>query len=338
MTEYTSWSIIRDETFTLTNEDPEVEPSAGNLVVPTDITITQSNPDSTMYYTTDGSDPTVASGTTYSGAINTFRDITDFKVIANETGWTDSNIVSNPYTWDYFTSILFQSDTYDGDRTLTDLSYNQHATNQAYNSTSVTKWGTTAFYILPYYHYYMSCPHNDDIEFGSGDFTIEGWFWTGSYAYAGTEFWKGHFVFGGSYGAVSWFFSIRGSSGTTVTVQFKYCTTGNTLNKTAFNGVIYQPDGVTKIDCNEWFYLSISRISDKMYLHVNGALQAGLPYDCGTDTIKANASEFGQSKYGPREAQGVYVDDFRIVKGKGLYSADYTTPTAPHEPDDRLDY
>ena len=75
--------------------DPVISPAAGNVAVGTQVTITCATDGATIYYTTNGDDPTDGS-TAYTGPITVNSDVT-IKAIAYNQGLT-SAIVSATYT------------------------------------------------------------------------------------------------------------------------------------------------------------------------------------------------------------------------------------------------
>ena len=75
---------------------PTFSPDAGEYEESTSVTISCATEGATIYYTTDGSDPS-ASSTKYSGAI-TVGETTTIKAIAVKEGMTDSSVVSTTYT------------------------------------------------------------------------------------------------------------------------------------------------------------------------------------------------------------------------------------------------
>src|SRR5256885_8422048 len=75
---------------------PALSPSGGTFTSSVSVTITDSTPGATIYYTTDGSTPT-ASSTTYSGPL-TVTTTQTIKAIAAAPGYTTSAPASATYT------------------------------------------------------------------------------------------------------------------------------------------------------------------------------------------------------------------------------------------------
>ncbi|MCR5849642.1 MAG: chitobiase/beta-hexosaminidase C-terminal domain-containing protein [Bacteroidaceae bacterium] len=85
-------SAVTTETVTLTLPEPviTVNASAGTASI-------SATTGATIYYTTDGSDPTTSS-TQYSGSLSSLAAMTTIKAIAVKTGWNDSPVASATVT------------------------------------------------------------------------------------------------------------------------------------------------------------------------------------------------------------------------------------------------
>jgi uncharacterized Fe-S cluster protein YjdI len=78
---------------------PVILPDSGEVLPGASVTITTTTPSATIYYTTDGSTPTIAS-TLYSGAFTvTGPGTTTVKAFAIRTGWNDSAVATEAYTF-----------------------------------------------------------------------------------------------------------------------------------------------------------------------------------------------------------------------------------------------
>ena len=87
-------SDVTTGTATLTLPEPviTVDGSAGTATIACDITGT------TIYYTTNGTDPTTSSSPQYSGTISGLSPMTTIKAIAVKTGWNNSPVASETVT------------------------------------------------------------------------------------------------------------------------------------------------------------------------------------------------------------------------------------------------
>ncbi len=77
---------------------PTISPAGGSYDAAQSVTITCATEGATIYYTTDGSNPTTSSSV-YSSAINVSSDMT-IKAIAAKTGYANSNVASATYVMD----------------------------------------------------------------------------------------------------------------------------------------------------------------------------------------------------------------------------------------------
>ena len=89
-------SNIAAATFTMNVPPPTITPAPGIYTTPPTVTISSSVPGAEIHYTTDGTDPSLASPT-YTAGI-TLTAITTVRAQAFKTGWTNSGIISNLYT------------------------------------------------------------------------------------------------------------------------------------------------------------------------------------------------------------------------------------------------
>ena len=89
-------SAVSAATYTLTCVAPTVSPAAGTYTSAQTITITRAYPDDNLYYTIDGTTPTVNS-TKYTAPF-TVSTTTTVKVLAQKTGFNAAPIVTQTYT------------------------------------------------------------------------------------------------------------------------------------------------------------------------------------------------------------------------------------------------
>jgi hypothetical protein len=95
----TNWfnSDVITRTYAFGVNAPEFSLPGGTYQTSQDVTLTCATSGATMYYTTDGSTPSLSS-ILYTTAINLPLDyIVDIKAIAIKTGWTDSSVITNHY-------------------------------------------------------------------------------------------------------------------------------------------------------------------------------------------------------------------------------------------------
>jgi len=153
----------------------------------------------------------------------------------------------------------------------------------------------------------LTTPTHASFSLGSGDLTIEGWFYNTSTA-------QYQFIFDGRQGG--------GASDTT----YLYTNNGTTL-KTGFGNT---NDAIAAtIVQNQWYHFALVRSgsgTNNVTLYLNGENVWNI-----TDTTDLSSSTRMTvgSRYNITNDFGGHVSDFRVVKGTAVYTADFTPPTAP---------
>jgi hypothetical protein len=159
---------------------------------------------------------------------------------------------------------------------------------------------------------YLTTPLSSNLQFGTGDFTIECW----NYMIARTNSFPAIFSNYNSYatGALSLF--AGHSSGTTTSYQV------------AINGATFPTIEGGTIAYNTWVHLAVVRNSGTIKLYVNGT-SVGTPYSTAV-TLNGVGSLFYIGTTGDGLASGCingYIDEFRITKGVARYTANFTPQT-----------
>ncbi|MGA7693673.1 MAG: chitobiase/beta-hexosaminidase C-terminal domain-containing protein [Candidatus Sulfotelmatobacter sp.] len=90
-------SAVSSATYTLSAATPGFSPFPSNYTAPQTVTLSDSAPNASIYYTTDGSTPSATNGTLYSTAIK-LTTSTTIKAIAIGTGLTSSAVATGTYT------------------------------------------------------------------------------------------------------------------------------------------------------------------------------------------------------------------------------------------------
>jgi hypothetical protein len=191
-------------------------------------------------------------------------------------------------------------------------SYNHTVTNTggATISTSVKKYGSGAGNCASGS---VSVVSNPIFAFNA-DFTIEGWFYfnTNNVGYQ-------PLICADSGGdATAWALVLE----TNNTLTF-YGSTGS--GWTLISSTTYIPP------INEWIHIVVSRIDNNLLIYANGSL-IPLSSSSGLTTSIASGTtvRIGGYNYFPDYARTFngYIDDVRVVKGKALYTSNFTPPTS----------
>ena len=152
---------------------------------------------------------------------------------------------------------------------------------------------------------YLIHPSGQNVTFGTGNFTIEGWFYWSSLASESAIMWGN---------GVGWTFYIYPANklqwGTTTPQAGANLLTGNTTLATG-----------------QWYHIAVTRSSNTLTLWVNGVSD-------GTVTDSNNYSASGRLALGishSNEYFNGYMDDVRITKGVARYTTTFTPPTSALE-------
>ncbi len=190
-------------------------------------------------------------------------------------------------------------------------------------STSEKKYGTgsISFGSVVGNDNYLLAPATPNLEFGSGDFTIEFWWYPISTARQA--------LYHGSFG-VDWSIGIDYSSvSTNQKIGIWASSNGTSWNlinaDSGGNGI-----GTTTITQNAWNHIAYVRNGTTWMLFVNGNRDLNLTSISGSivdrSTYRKGINVWWAAS-ALNEGSG-YMDDFRITKGYARYTANFTPPTA----------
>lgn len=158
---------------------------------------------------------------------------------------------------------------------------------------------------------YLTLSSNTSMDFGTNNFTIEGWFYTGSKDISG--------------GASR---TIIGNSGNGYTMQL-YITTSGYLNFGNTGSTFIQ--GSTDLADNAWHYFAIARKgtgTNEIAMWVDGVRVAQ-----GTNSQNYTSGTIFLGSFGASEGfWNGYLSNLRIVKGTAVYDASNSTITVPTSP------
>ena len=158
----------------------------------------------------------------------------------------------------------------------------------------------------------LTAPASPNLAFNIGNFTVEGWIYTGSTGNLGV-------------------FQISGTAGGLQANQTNntavYC---NNLVLGAYYGGTYK-DGTTPIVANTWTHFALVRSSSVTRLYVNGVLDSGFGSNSDTQNYTGQNICVG-GYYGTSNLFNGYIDDLRITNGYARYTANFTPPTQAFPP------
>jgi hypothetical protein len=169
---------------------------------------------------------------------------------------------------------------------------------------------------------YLSVGATADFSFGTGDFTFEGWFSnTNNYDPSNDSCLFDFRVDSSNYMTLI----IQNITGPgTHTYQFNMVVGGSTL--ATFNSAV---DPATH--AGTWTHLAVVRSGSTFTLYVNGSAD-------GTDTDSGAAPTSPGLNLGVRIPSGSPINDYqgsmdevRVVKGRAVWTSNFTPPTAPYD-------
>lgn len=209
-------------------------------------------------------------------------------------------------------SLLLHGNGVDGSTTFTDNSPTAKtvtrggsalisATQSKYGGGSIALDGLNAF---------LSVSSSNDFNFGTGDFTIETWFFTKSQSLPFSSILASGV---GSFGSGAVFLMNYGSD-----------------RKIAFGTSANNPivRGTTIIQLNTWYHAAVTRYAGVVRLFINGTMEA-VNTNNESINISTNGLLIGKNGWdGSNSFWNGYLDDLRITKGVARYFQDFTPPTA----------
>ncbi len=177
-------------------------------------------------------------------------------------------------------------------------------------STTQSKWGGSSMYFDGTGDYLFVPNTNLAFNFGTGDFTVEGWIYLSA-----TPSTNGTIIDTRSSDALS-----------------EYYIQVNTSSKLDFIYSSSRVTSATSISNTTWTHFAITRSSGTIRLFINGTLDANTAsYSSGINAAATPAIGGGRSG-GTSAISGYYfngyIDDLRITKGYARYTASFTAPTA----------
>lgn len=210
----------------------------------------------------------------------------------------------------YFSSVtlLLHGDGTNGQTTTVDSSsYARTITtsNGATLSTTQAKYGTASMAFTGSGNQAFTAALSGDFNFGTGDFTVELWvnntsLSTAPYYIANHDGSFGWYLSNSSGGAANWGWMANGG------------TSGSA--------------GLGNVGTAAWTHLAVSRVSGVLYKSVGGVVTS-VAHTVNYGTVTTNPLAVGRDSTSGNNVNG-WIDDVRITKGIGRYTANFTPPTS----------
>ena len=160
---------------------------------------------------------------------------------------------------------------------------------------------------------YLTVADNTAFEFGSGDFTIEGWFYALSVASDTTIVSK--WTATGTANSNSWLLFVTSGVATFLT-----STNGSAVDVNISGGTV---------TVNSWNHIAVSRSGNTYSLYLNGTRTATTTNSNSLADV-ATVVAIGRYSGGTFGYMNGYISNARIVKGTAVYTGStYTVPTTP---------
>jgi hypothetical protein len=203
-------------------------------------------------------------------------------------------------------SLLLHGDGANGSTTIIDSSPSPKTITRVGDtqiSTAQSKFGGSSI-LFDGTGDYLTTPITSNLQFGTGDFTIEGWFYVTS-------------------DNTRSLFSLNTFSNG---ILLRRRTAGFGTDTFYINGTAYTL-GSALPPLNTWQHVALTRASGVVNVFFNGVTNLTVT---NTASISPTGSLFvGTAGHALGETYFGYIDDFRITKGIARYTANFTPPTAP---------
>jgi len=267
------------------------------------------------------------------GVISNFRIVNGTAVYTSNftpptrplTAITNTALLLNAYIPDlnvsadqYFSnvSLLLNGEGTSGSTTFTDLSNIKNSltnTGSVSVDNSVVKYGSGAMKFSGTTSY-LSVPANNALSFGTGDFTIELWFYSTSFAAQRALLASQGYFLSGTTG--SWTFRVTSAT----SIAFA------AYNAKTLISATYE-FAVSTMTVNTWYHVAVVRTNGTIKIYLNGTASA-------TSTTIAGALSDGSASglwvgHNANDSDWIgNIDDLRITNGYARYTANFNVPTA----------
>jgi hypothetical protein len=177
-----------------------------------------------------------------------------------------------------------------------------NTTGSPVTDTTIKKFGTSSLELNGTSS--INVVSNNDFGFGTGDYTVEGWFYLNSVA------------------AQSILFDFRAGAGTDV-APVVLVAAGGSLQFYSYSASRIVGSALAT---GQWYHVAVSRTAGTTRLFLNGVNQ-GTPWVDSTDYDVAKPLVIGSAWNNAQNING-YVDEFRVTKGLARYTAGFIVPVS----------
>ena len=208
-------------------------------------------------------------------------------------------------------TAMFNFDGSDGDTTTTGLDASNKNLTISYGSgdqlsNTQKKFGATSIYVADG----IELSSSDGFNMGTGDFTLEAWFYFTSFAnsFAMFDQWN--------------------SSGSTRN-QLWHSTNNDGKLHWYYAGTSNFTSADPAVSTGAWTPIALVRHSGTLKMYINGTAESNTASHSG-QFGRSHTMYFGDQHGGGAGAPQYYMDDLRITKGLARYTANFTAPTTAH--------
>ena len=210
-------------------------------------------------------------------------------------------------------SLLLHMNGTDGSTTFTDSSNGGHTASVnggAVISTDQSKFGSSS-YEGNGSNSYLSYAASSDFDFGTGDFTVEHWFYLNSTSVSGAlvDAWHGQ-INGG------WQTYYRDASGD---LRFYLYDNGQSIISAG------------AVSANTWYHVAVTRENGTIKLYLDGVFKDSVSFS-GNLGFSNRTLSIGRQTVNNGAILNGYLDEVRITKGVARYTADFTPQTREFYP------
>ena len=261
-------------------------------------------------------------GSSFSGSHNINGYLSNFRVVKGTALYTSNFTPSTtPLTAITNTSILTcQSNRFaDNSTNAFTLTRNGDVSVQAFSPFAPTAAYSTANVGGSAYFDgsgdYLTVPAGSAFAYGTGDFTVEGWFYATAEPAA-----YGSTLFAQTVSGTNYFQCVLGSDAASPSrvVRFQFGTSG------AGTGISTS----ATYNLNSWNHFAIVRNSGSVTVYLNGV--GGTSGSCTQNFSDTSyVPTIGRYTHTETNLFTGYLSNFRVVKGTALYTTSFTPPTAP---------